>query len=103
MPLNSASCVICTRTVRPAPDGSPVARGTASGHYARAARTALPCLIIPSVVVPWQFANRAGDDLLTLLGDIHIEADGGPTDPAAWDDWMACVRAVKERNVPEQG
>jgi hypothetical protein len=51
----------------------------------------------------WQFANRAGDDLLTLLGDIHIEADGGPTDPAAWDDWMACVRAIKERNVPEQG
>ncbi|WP_158075044.1 hypothetical protein [Streptomyces sp. MJM1172] len=32
----------------------------------------------------WQFANRAGDDLLTLLGDIHIKADGGTTDPAAW-------------------
>lgn len=44
----------------------------------------------------WQFANRAGDDLLTLLGDIHMEADGRPTDPAAWSDWMACVRAVKE-------
>lgn len=34
----------------------------------------------------WQFANRAGDDLLTLLGDIGIEADGGTTDPAAWND-----------------
>jgi hypothetical protein len=44
----------------------------------------------------WQFANRAGNDLLTLLGDIHIEADGGPTDPAAWEDWIACVRTVKE-------
>lgn len=42
----------------------------------------------------WQFANRAGDDLLTLLGDIGTEADGGTTDPAAWDDWLACVRSV---------
>lgn len=44
----------------------------------------------------WQYANRAGDDLITLLGDIHIEEDGIPTDPAAWDDWLSCVRAVKE-------
>jgi hypothetical protein len=43
----------------------------------------------------WQFANRAGDDLLTLLGDIHMEADGEPTDPAAWDDWLECVRFTK--------
>jgi hypothetical protein len=42
----------------------------------------------------WQFANRAGDDLLTLLGDIRLEADGRTTDPAAWNDWMACVRSV---------
>ncbi len=34
-------------------------------------------------------------DLITLLGDTEIEADGGPTDPAAWDDWLACVRDVK--------
>jgi hypothetical protein len=44
----------------------------------------------------WQFANRAGDDLLTLLGDITIRSDGDTTDPAAWDDWMDCVRTVKE-------
>jgi hypothetical protein len=42
-----------------------------------------------------QFAERAGDDLLTLLGDITIEADGGTTDPAAWEDWMRCVAEVK--------
>ncbi|GLZ60888.1 hypothetical protein [Micromonospora sp. NBRC 107095] len=42
----------------------------------------------------WQFANRAGDDLLTRLGDIGIEADGGTTDPAAWNDWLTCVRSV---------
>ena len=44
----------------------------------------------------WQYANRAGDDLITLIGDIQIEADGGPTDPAAWTDWLECVRTVKE-------
>jgi hypothetical protein len=46
----------------------------------------------------WKFANRAGDDLLTLLGDIAIEADGQPTDLAAWSDWMECVSATVEKN-----
>jgi hypothetical protein len=52
----------------------------------------------------WQFANRAGNDLLTLLGDIHGEPDGGPTDPAAWQDWLDCVRAVKSGDAgdPEE-
>jgi hypothetical protein len=44
----------------------------------------------------WQYANRAGDDLVTLLGDIAFEEDGGTGDPAAWDDWMDCVRSVKQ-------
>lgn len=48
----------------------------------------------------WQFANRAGDDLMTLLGDIAIDVDGDTNDPAAWDDWMDCVRAVKEGETP---
>jgi hypothetical protein len=34
----------------------------------------------------------------TLLADITIEADGGTLDPAAWDDWMRCVRAVKGKS-----
>jgi hypothetical protein len=50
----------------------------------------------------WQFANRAGDDLMTLLGDIAIDADGDTNDPAAWDDWMECVRAVKEGGAGPQ-
>jgi hypothetical protein len=45
----------------------------------------------------WQFANRAGDELFNLLGDISIEADGQPTDPAAWTDWMECVREVMDK------
>lgn len=44
----------------------------------------------------WTFANRSGNDLFGLLDDIHIEADGRPTDPAGWEDWIASVRAVKE-------
>lgn len=31
---------------------------------------------------------------MTLLGDIALLDDGGPTDPAAWTDWITCVRSV---------
>jgi hypothetical protein len=42
-----------------------------------------------------QYHARAGDDLVTLLADIGIEANGQTLDPAAWDGWMRCVDAVK--------
>ena len=42
-----------------------------------------------------QFAERAGNDLLTLLSDISIRPDGGTFDPAAWDDWIRCVATIK--------
>jgi hypothetical protein len=42
-----------------------------------------------------RFAERAGDDLLTLLGDITLMPDGGPFDPAAWEDWLSCVESIK--------
>ena len=42
-----------------------------------------------------QFAARAGDDLATLMSDISVDVDGGTFDPAAWDDWIACVRRAK--------
>ena len=41
----------------------------------------------------WRYGQRAGDDLITLIGDTEIQPDGGPTDPAAWEDWLACVRS----------
>jgi hypothetical protein len=50
----------------------------------------------------WQHARSAGDDLITLLGDIELEADGNPTDPAAWDDWLDCVRHVKAGLPPRR-
>ena len=48
----------------------------------------------------WQFAQRAGDDLLTLIGDTGIESDGGPTDPAAWDDWLDSVAKIMAGKPP---
>jgi len=42
-----------------------------------------------------RFAREAGDDLATLIADITIEPDGMPVDPAAWDDWLDCVRRAK--------
>ena len=48
-----------------------------------------------------QFADRAGDDLLTLLGDVSAGPNRRTFDPAAWDDWLRCVRAVK--NAGEGG
>lgn len=48
----------------------------------------------------WEFAMRAGDDLLTLIGDTGLEADGLPTDPAAWDDWLASVATSRSGKAP---
>ena len=45
------------------------------------------------------FYDQAGNDMETLLADITIEADGGPLDPAAWDDWLRCVEQAK-RSAP---
>lgn len=44
----------------------------------------------------WQFYERTKPgDMVTLLTDITIEDDGMTTDPAAWDDWLHCVREVR--------
>ncbi len=48
----------------------------------------------------WRYAQRAGDDLITLLGDTAIESDGGPTDPAAWADWRSSVGRIKRGHPP---
>lgn len=42
-----------------------------------------------------RFAERAGDDLATLVTDIRVMGDGMTWDPAAWADWLECVRDVK--------
>ena len=50
----------------------------------------------------WQYARRAGDDLITLLGDIELQSDGSPTDSAAWEDWLECIRHVKAGLPPRR-
>jgi hypothetical protein len=42
-----------------------------------------------------RFYAEAGNDMETLIADITIESDGGTGDPAAWNDWLQCVDAVK--------
>lgn len=53
----------------------------------------------------YQFASRAGDDLLTLIGDISPWVGDGAQarpitgDPAAWDDWLDCVAEVRAKGL----
>lgn len=42
-----------------------------------------------------RFAERAGDDMATLVTDIRLMDDGMTWDPATWADWLDCVRDVK--------
>jgi hypothetical protein len=44
------------------------------------------------------FASRAGDDLLTLIGDIS-EWEGATMDPAAMEDWLLCVERVRAEGL----
>lgn len=48
----------------------------------------------------WEFGQRAGDDLLTLIGDISPLPDGSIMDPAAWDDWLASVERTRSGPPP---
>ena len=48
----------------------------------------------------WRYAQSAGDDLITLLGDTTLLTDGQPTDPAAWEDWLASVARIKRGQRP---
>jgi hypothetical protein len=45
------------------------------------------------------FQRTESDDLGALLGGMSLLKDGGTADPAAWADWEAAVRKVKERKV----
>jgi hypothetical protein len=38
------------------------------------------------------YENTHSDDVGGLLGDLQIVGDGMPADPAAWQDWMRCVK-----------
>ena len=47
-----------------------------------------------------QYYERTGrtPELGTLLGELQLNREGRPFDPAAWDDWLAAVsEATKTR------
>jgi hypothetical protein len=49
----------------------------------------------------WWFASRADrNDMVQLIGDTFIEADGSPTDPAAWGDWLESVDRIRKGIPP---
>lgn len=36
------------------------------------------------------------DDVGVLLGGMLLQEDGSTMDPAAWSDWLECIRKVKQ-------
>lgn len=40
------------------------------------------------------YERTKSDDVGGLLGDLILLKDGTTADPAAWDDWMKCVKKV---------
>lgn len=46
-----------------------------------------------------EYYSRIGsDDVGSLLGDLIILEDGITADPAAWQDWIKCVKKVEEKD-----
>lgn len=43
------------------------------------------------------YERTQSDDVGGLLGDLILLEDGETADPAAWDDWMKCVRRVVDK------
>lgn len=36
------------------------------------------------------------DDVGSLLGDLQFSSDNITMDPAAWDDWLNCIKKTKK-------
>ncbi len=47
----------------------------------------------------WRRGLCSSDDLAVLLGSVsrNIWTDGGPGDPAQWNDWLKAVETVKSK------
>ncbi|HVE45130.1 MAG TPA: hypothetical protein VNA57_00080 [Acidimicrobiales bacterium] len=39
--------------------------------------------------------TNGGIDLAVLLADMEIQPDGDTNDPAAWEDWLKCIKRIK--------
>ena len=40
------------------------------------------------------YERTQSDDVGALLGDLQCMEDGVPADPAAWQDWLDCVKSL---------
>ena len=49
----------------------------------------------------WRYWKRSNsEEVASLLGDVNYSTDPSYTaDPAAWNDWMACVQGVLDNGV----
>ena len=45
----------------------------------------------------WQRGMKASDDIAGLLVDLNRDmmGDGGPPDPAQWNDWLLAIKKIK--------
>ncbi|MBA2724623.1 MAG: hypothetical protein H0W92_06075 [Sphingomonas sp.] len=54
----------------------------------------------------WERGLKQSDDLLWLLSATNREtaiwADGGPSDPAVWSDWLLALGEVKNIDLTEE-
>lgn len=42
------------------------------------------------------YERTGSNDVGSLLGDMILLEDGSTADPAAWSDWVECVKMVKQ-------
>lgn len=49
------------------------------------------------------FERTKSDDIGALLGDLLVLEDGMTADPAAWPEWLECVRIAEQEVVSEKG
>jgi hypothetical protein len=47
------------------------------------------------------YARTESDDIAGLLSDLMITADNQTADPAAWQDWLACLRKVTPTHLAQ--
>lgn len=45
------------------------------------------------------YERTQSDELGALLGDLSLLSDGTTADPAAWRDWLRCVKKARHGDV----
>lgn len=45
------------------------------------------------------YEQTSSDDVGSLLGEMQILEDNETADPAAWHDWLDCVKKIKLKSI----